>query len=64
MHIIFYKAHELTRMSSKKFSLKNGRIIWTSAYMNGDRKRVCISRKSKGKVYKSYIPPHTEVIII
>jgi hypothetical protein len=61
----FMKAHELTRpgVAFRKFHLKNGTVLWTKAHMHGDRRRVCISRKSKWKEYKSYIKPHTEVVI-
>ena len=59
------KAHELTKPEAKykKFHLKNGHVLWEKAHMHGDRRRVCISRKNKDKVYKSYIKPHTEVVI-
>ena len=58
------KAHELTRPDNKvkKFCLKNGRVVWTKAHMNGDRRRVCISRTEAGREIKQYIRPHTEVI--
>lgn len=60
------KAHELTQpgTSYKKFCLKNGKVLWTKAHMNGDRRRVCISRKSKGIVKKMYVNPHTEVSVV
>lgn len=59
------KAHELTRPDAKfkKFHLKNGKILWEKAHMNGDRRRVCISRNEKGVERKAYIKPHTEVVI-
>lgn len=60
------KAHELTRPGHgvKKFCLKNGRVFWTKAHMNGDRRTVCISRKEKGRIIKAYIKPHTEIILV
>jgi hypothetical protein len=57
------KAHELTRPGAdfKKFRVKNGKVEWTEAHMNGDRKRVCLSRKENGVVKKRYVGPHTEM---
>jgi len=59
------KAHELLKPGTtfKSFHLKNGKVLWTHAHMNGDRRNVCISRKSKGKTFKRYIGAHTEVVI-
>ena len=60
------KAHELTRPDAKfkKFCVKNGRVFWTKAYMHGDRRRVCVSRKEAGREIKAYIKPHTEVVVV
>ena len=60
------KAHELTLpgISFKRFCMKNGKVLWSHAHMHGDRKRVCFSRKSKGKLLKMYVNPHTEVEIV
>lgn len=60
------KAHELTRPGTKfkKFCVKNGRVFWTKAHMNGDRRRVCVSRTEHGVEIKAYIKPHAEVIIV
>jgi hypothetical protein len=57
------KAHELTHpgVSFKRFRLKNGKVFWKTAHMHGDRKRVCFTRKSQGRVFKVYVSPHTEV---
>jgi len=60
------KVHELTRpgVKFKRFCVKNGRVFWTKAYMNGDRRRVCVSRKQDGREIKAYINPHTEINIV
>lgn len=60
------KAHELTRPDAKfkRFCVKNGRVFWTKAWMNGDRRKVGISRKEKGREIKAYIKPHAEVVVI
>jgi len=60
------KAHELTipGVVFKKFCVKNGKVLWSKAWMNGDRKRVGFSREDKGKLIKTYLSPHTEVEIV
>lgn len=57
------KAWELTQQKYlRKFKLKNGKVIWTHARMNGDRRCVCVSRMEKGVEKKRYISPHSEVV--
>jgi len=58
------KAHEFTRPENaeKKFRLQKGKLVYDHAYMNGDRKRVCITRTEAGVVTKRYIKPHTLVV--
>jgi hypothetical protein len=60
------KVHELTRSNVpyKKFKVRNGRVFWTNAYMHGDRRRVCVTRKEKGKLFTAYLKPHTEVDLV
>lgn len=60
------KAHELTvpGVKFKRFCVKNGRVFWTKAYMHGDRRRVCVTRKENGVEKKAYIKPHTEVVVV
>ena len=57
------KAHELTRTKFTGFRLKHGRLLWTGAYMHGDRRRVCIHRTVNGKTVRRYVSPHAEVTI-
>lgn len=59
------KAWELTQLKAlKKFKLKNGKVVWTHAHVNGDRRRICISRTENGVLKKQYIKPHTEVEVV
>lgn len=48
----------------KEFKLKGGKQTYTAAHMNGDRKRVCVSRQNGKNTVKRYIDPHKEVEII
>lgn len=60
------KAHELVRDDAnfKKFRLKNGKVLWHTAHMHGDRRRVCFTRNVDGGVRKMYVKPHSEVEIV
>lgn len=59
------KVHELLSMPKlaykKGFKVgKHGRVIWSDVHVNGDRKRIRISRKN----HTQYVVPYTEVEII
>ena len=67
------KAHELLtqnwQASNKGFRLVNGKVVWKKAYMDGDRRRVKITRKAKdsyGLMVERvrYVQPHTEMELI
>jgi hypothetical protein len=49
----------------KGFKLKNGRVVWIDVHVNGDRKRIRISRISPaGFARIQYVKPHTEVELV
>lgn len=62
------KAHELLRnewkANNKGFKTANGKVVWKEAVMNGDRKRVRISRKASGIEYSRHISPHAEMELV
>lgn len=60
------KAHELIHDEAvfKKFRLKKGKVLWHTAHMHGDRRKICFSRKVKGEIKKMYVNPHSEVEIV
>lgn len=45
--------------------LPKGRVVWTAAHVDGDRKRIRISRPDGcGGEYRRYVQPHTEVELV
>jgi len=58
------KVHELLTLPKlaykNGFKLKKGRIVWSDVHVNGDRKRIRISKFDRIR----YIKPHTEVEVI
>jgi len=73
------KAHELLdqkwRNRNTGFKVKNGHVIWTDAWANGDRKRIGVSRMipigkrgvGLGQVFRKrtrYLKPHQEVELV
>jgi hypothetical protein len=61
-------AHQLTKnewkLQNRGFTTTKGRTVWKSATMDGDRRRVRISRKSEGRTFIRYVPPHTQMILV
>jgi hypothetical protein len=62
------KVHELLSMPKleykKGFRVGKGKIIWTDVHVNGDRKRIRISRTHQSQAFTQYLKPHTEVEIV
>jgi hypothetical protein len=62
------KVHELLTMPKlaykKGFKVGRGKTVWTDVHVNGDRKRIRISRTYGTQAYTQYLKPHTEVEIV
>ena len=49
---------------NKGFKLLKGRVVWSDVHVDGDRKRIRISRNDGGYVKQQYVKPGTEVEIV
>jgi hypothetical protein len=63
------RVHELLDMPKlaykKGFKVgKRGLTVWTDVHVNGDRKRIRISRTFGTQAFTQYVKPHTEVEIV
>lgn len=66
------QVHELLDLPKTKykkgFRMKNGRVVWTDVHVDGDRKRIRISRVESPHgypvAYLRYVKPHTEVELV
>jgi hypothetical protein len=62
------RVHLLLNMSKlqyqKGFRLTRGKVVWTDVHIDGDRKRIRISRTFQGRSIRQYVRPATEVEIV
>ena len=62
------KVHQLLDLPKlqyrKGFKLLKGRVTWSDVHVNGDRKRIRISRNDGGIVKQQYVKPSTEVEVV